>query len=612
MFGGGKTTDGVAMNILGLSFGFHDASAALLRDGVVIAAGHEERFTRRKHDAGFPRRTIAWCLEQGGITAGDLDAVVFYEQPLKKFDRVLWCAEQSFIRRPELFDQTLESWLRDERFDVRQVIARETGVAEDKIHFTDHHDSHMAAAFFCSDFTRATVVTLDGVGEYDTASWGLGDGSSLRRMGGTVFPDSLGLFYSAFTAYLGFEVNEGEYKVMGMAAYGQPVHADELFALFDFPGDGTFRLRQDWFEFVAPVDVPFTAALTDRFGPARAPESPFAVREQDLPAGMTVDGVTADEAAAIIRTSRHYADIAASVQAAAERVVLRLVDEAVAATGVRDVCLAGGVALNSLANGRLIRERGYRLYVHPAAGDGGSAIGAAAFHYFATLGRDRVAPLTSAYLGRGFDDAAVAAAVRASGYDEVETFTDDAALVERVAGLIADGAVIGWFQGRAEWGPRALGHRSILADPTNPAMQRVVNEKVKFREPFRPFAPATLREQVDTFFECGAIDDPARPEYFMLAVHPVRPEKRDVIPAITHADGTARVQVVSEAGNPLFYRLLQAFERRRGVPVLINTSFNLRGEPVVDTPEDALRTFAMSGLEYLVLHRTVIGKKVAL
>ncbi|MFN3077874.1 MAG: carbamoyltransferase [Alphaproteobacteria bacterium] len=499
------------------------------------------------------------------------------------------------------------SWFRARKFDVRERILEALGLSADKLTFIDHHDAHMAAAFFCSDFDRATIVTIDGVGEYDTATWGVGDGTGLSRRATVRLPHSLGLFYSAMTAFLGFEVNEGEYKVMGMAGFGKPTQVDTFRSLFSLHDDGTFTLDQDWFNFLTPREVPYRPAMLERLGPPRRPEAPFATLREDLP-----EGVSEAEASAILEESRHYADIAASVQKCAEEVILHMVNRAVAHTGIRNVCLAGGVALNSLANGRLIREQGLRLYVQPAAGDAGSALGAALYWTHVIQGAPRAPALTSAYLGRAFDETAVASAVRDSGFQNIEVCPDEDTLVERVATLLAQGSVIGWFQGRAEWGPRALGHRSILADPTSPRMKRIVNERIKFREPFRPFAPVVPLEAVHDYFECEPIVGDVRPEFFMLAVHPVREEKRSILPAITHVDNTARVQVVTPSSNPLFHRLLRAFEKHRGVPVLLNTSFNLRGEPVVDSPADALKTFALSGLDYVVLHNTIVDRKITL
>lgn len=590
------------MNVLGLSFDYHDAAAAILVDGVIVAAAQEERFSRRKHDQAYPERAIAHCLEQAGLRTSDLCQVVYYEQPLLKFDRIL---RSSLRRLPSgwgYLKETMASWLQDRKFEVRSRIAERLGLPPDRITYVRHHEAHAASAFFCSPFEEATVVTLDGVGEYETATIGVGRGNSLRTIATVRMPHSLGLFYSAFTAYLGFEVNEGEYKVMGMAGFGEPDRYDELIRLFSLNDDGTFLLDQRFFEFAIPDNLPYTKALTEWLGPAREPESPFAVTPEQ--------GI--DDRA--LAENRRYANLAASVQKCAETVILHMVERAVERTGIGNVCLAGGVALNSLANGRIIRELRLPLYVHPASGDSGGAVGAALAYYNANAGgatadgKVRRSSMTSAYLGPDYGPDDIDAAIAASGFERVESFADDIGVVDRAAELLADGKVLGWFQGRSEWGPRALGCRSIIADPTRIDMQRGVNERIKFREPFRPFAPAVPVDDAVRFFDMPPVRERTAPEYFMLAVHPVRKEQQEVIPAVTHADGTARVQVVSSESHPLFFRLLKAFEQHSGVPVLLNTSFNLRGEPVVETPADALKTFAFSGIDAVVLGRRIVHK----
>lgn len=594
------------MIVLGLSFDFHDSAAALLIDGRIVAAVQEERFTRIKHDAAFPRRSIEFCLREGGITIDRVDHIVYYENPLKKFDRIVWASEANAPRSRGYLEGVVHSWFKWEKFDVIKKIAAELAVDKNRISFVDHHDSHLSAAYYCSPFDHAAVVTMDGVGEYETGVLAVGRGSAIERKAVINLPHSLGLLYSAFTAFLGFEVNEGEYKVMGMAAFGQPSRYDEVRRLVTLKDDGTYEIDQTCFEFLTPVDLPFTEEFKRRFGEPRVPESPFAVDPADLPADA---GVTAAE---IIAKSRHYADLAASIQKVTEEIILHVVDHAVRYAGTKNVCLAGGVALNSLANGRLIRERGYTLFVQPAAGDAGNAIGAAAAYYHGVAKQPRMTAFQSAYLGEAFSESEIAAAVRESGYDSVTVCRSSGELAEHVAGLLAGGAIVGWMQGRAEWGPRALGNRSILADPTNPNMKRMVNERVKFRELFRPFAPAVTAEAAEEYFEFTSDARVGAPEYYMLAVHPVRESKKSVIPAVTHADGSARVQIVTELSNPGFYSLLKSFGQRKGVPVLMNTSFNLRGEPIVNSPRDALKTFGLSGIDYLVLGNHVISGEVAL
>jgi len=617
------------MKVLGLSFGFHDSAAALLVDGRIVAAGQEERFTRIKHDAEFPRRAIAFCLAQAGVAIADVDRIVYYENALKKFDRIVWAtnlreqqrangglmgrartlwkAAMSTKEVPPYLEAVTHSWFKLDKFDAIGRICSELAVPRDKVTFVDHHDSHLAAAFYTSPFDHAAVVTMDGVGEYETAVIAIGRGAAIERRLAISLPHSIGLLYSAFTAFLGFEVNEGEYKVMGMAAFGEPRYYDAVRKLVTLRDDGGFEIEQSCFEFLTPSQLPYTDEFLRRFGTPREPEADFAVQRSDLP-----DNLTDAEAAEILRSSRHYADLAASVQRCTEELMLHVVAKASAIAGTRNVCLAGGVALNSLANGRLIRECGYNLFVHPAAGDAGNAIGAAASYYHRIANRPRMQGFASPYLGTPLDPADVKEAVAASGFDEITTHASDEALVEHVSEVLAGGAVVGWVQGQAEWGPRALGARSILADATNPAMKRIVNERVKFRELFRPFAPAVTAEAASQYFDFEPNLATGAPEYYMLAVHPVRAEKKPVIPAITHADGTARVQIVTAASNPTFHALLKAFERRKGVPILMNTSFNLRGEPMVDSPRDAIRTFSISGIDYLVLGRTVVSSRVEL
>lgn len=617
------------MKVLGLSFGFHDSAAALLVDGRIVAAGQEERFTRIKHDAEFPRRAIAFCLAQAGVAIADVDRIVYYENALKKFDRIVWAtnvreqqrangglmgrartlwkAAMSTKEVPPYLEAVTHSWFKLDKFDAIGRICSELAVPRDKVTFVDHHDSHLAAAFYTSPFDHAAVVTMDGVGEYETAVIAIGRGAAIERRLAISLPHSIGLLYSAFTAFLGFEVNEGEYKVMGMAAFGEPRYYDAVRKLVTLRDDGGFEIEQSCFEFLTPSQLPYTDEFLRRFGQPREPEADFAVQRSDLPGNLT-DA----EAAEILRSSRHYADLAASVQRCTEELMLHVVAKASAIAGTRNVCLAGGVALNSLANGRLIRECGYNLFVHPAAGDAGNAIGAAASYHHRIANRPRMQGFASPYLGTPLDPADVQEAVAASGFDEITTHASDEALVEHVSEVLAGGAVVGWVQGQAEWGPRALGARSILADATNPAMKRIVNERVKFRELFRPFAPAVTAEAASQYFDFEPNLATGAPEYYMLAVHPVRAEKKAVIPAITHADGTARVQIVTAASNPTFHALLKAFERRKGVPILMNTSFNLRGEPMVDSPRDAIRTFSISGIDYLVLGRTVVSSRVEL
>lgn len=568
------------MNILGLSFDYHDSAAAVVIDGKVVAAAHEERFTREKNTAAFPQNAIAFCLKEGGLSPADIDHAVFYERPMHKLHRML----KAHWRDGGLdgFGQALGRWLAERRLEVPQRIA-DCGIPADRVRFVSHHQSHAGAAFFCSPFKEATVITLDGVGEHETSTISVGRGNDLKKLSAVHFPHSIGLFYSAFTAFLGFEVNEGEYKVMGMAAYGKPTLATELQREFDLRNDGTFAIDQRYFQFRRKEAVPFSQALLDRLGPPRVPESAF------------------DESAS------HYLDIAASVQACTEEVILHIVDRAVKRTGIRNVAMAGGVTLNSVANGRIQRELGCKLYVHPAAGDAGGALGAALYQYHGVMRQPRLGPLTSPYLGSHHDDDVIADAITLAGLRS-EYIADTDALLERVAGRLAEQRVVGWFQGRSEWGPRSLGSRSILASPLDPEMKRIVNEKIKFRELFRPFAPSVPSERAAEFFEVEPVDTAAAPEHFMLAVCKVKPEHRDTVPAVVHVDDTARIHFVDKNVNPLFHGLLTRFGQKTNVPVLLNTSFNLRGQPIVDSPDDAIAVFLTSGIDCLVLGRHVVEK----
>lgn len=584
------------MNILGLSFDYHDSAAALLCDGSVVAAVQEERLSRRKHDAEFPVQSIAACLKLAGVSADAIDAVVHYEDPLLKFDRLALSALRAGRNGLPFLWGALEAWLRNDKFNVQNRIAAHLKLAPEKVLNIQHHQAHAASAFFCSPFERATVLTLDGVGEFDTATVHVGRGAKLERCGASQFPHSIGLFYSAMTAFLGFEVNEGEYKVMGMAGFGQPRHTDKIRTLLDCR-NGKINLNLRYFDVFAPNDSFAKPALHALLGSPREPESPF-----------VIDAGTSPEQQAIYERSLYFADVAASVQKVTEDAILDLVEHAVRTTGVREVAMAGGVALNSLANGRIQRELNLPLYVQPAAGDAGGALGAALFHH-CRMGFARPAPLENPFLGLAYDTREIRAALDEARLSAFRFFESEQELVAKVARLLADGAVVGWMQGRFEWGPRALGNRSILASPMRADMQRIINEKIKFREPFRPFAPAVLAEEAQRFFEIGACDDPMQVESFMLSVCKVKPEKVGEIPAVTHVDGTARVQLVHPTDGRPFRRLIESFAALTGVPILLNTSFNRRGEPIVSSPTDALKTFLWSDLDYLVMNNCLVQKE---
>src|SRR5437867_154515 len=591
------------MHILGISCYFHDSAAAVLSDGVLVAAAEEERFTRKKHDYEFPQHAIDFCLKAGGLAAGDLDYVAFFEKPFVKLERLLLSTMQTFPRSHKLFREAMITWLGDKLW-VKHLIQKRLGIPASKVLFSEHHLSHAASAFFCSPFEEAAILTVDGVGEWTTASMGLGKGTDVRLLREIRFPHSLGLLYSAFTAFLGFEVNEGEYKVMGMAPFGKPRYVDKVHKLIGLQRDGSFELNMDYFSFHWSTERTFSRKFVDLFGAPRDPAAPFFTPTSGYPSYFGERPGNYDELAA---RNQYYADVAASIQAVTEEALLNMVRAVHAETGLTRLCMAGGVALNSVANGRILRETSMEeLYIHPAAGDGGGAVGAALFVHHMILGKPRQFVMEHAYWGESHDAATVEGFLKERGI-RYERFDDEPALLERVVDRLQTGQVVGWSQGRFEWGPRALGHRSILADPRRPEMRDLVNVKIKFREPYRPFAPSVLAEYAEDYF---VLPEAQRhyPARFMLYVVDVRPAKRDLIPAVTHVDGTGRLQTVSQEVNPRYYRLIETFRQATGVPLVLNTSFNLRGEPIVNTPLEAFRTFNDSGMDALVLGDVIVEK----
>jgi len=577
------------MDILGISCFFHDAAAALLRDGQLLAAAEEERFTRKKHDFEFPANAIEFCLRTGGIAARDLDYVVFFEKPFVKFERLLLTSLQEFPRSYPLFREAMITWLGDKLW-IKQLIQKRLGVAPEKILFSEHHLSHAASAFFCSPFDEAAILTVDGVGEWTTASLGVGRGTEIRLTKEIRFPHSLGLLYSAFTAFLGFEVNDGEYKVMGMAPFGIPRYVDKVHKVVRTHRDGSFELDMDYFSFHYSTHRTFSRKFEALFGSPRRPRADFSGE--------------------LTREDQHYADIAASIQAVTEEILLAMATTLQRETGLRRLCLAGGVALNSVANGRIVRETAFdEVYIQPSAGDGGGAVGAALYAHRAVLGHPRRFVMEHAFWGEVHGPDVIERFLRRESiaYTRID---DEERLIERVVDGLQRGKVVGWSQGRFEWGPRSLGNRSILADPRRAEMRDVVNTKIKFREPFRPFAPSVVLERAEEYF---VLPDAARhyPARFMLYVVGVRADKQAVIPAVTHVDGTGRLQTVSRAYGSRYYKLIETFGKATGVPVLLNTSFNLRGEPIVNTPAEAFNTFHQSGMDVLVLGDYVVEKAPA-
>jgi carbamoyltransferase len=587
--------------ILGISAFYHDSAAALVVDGRVVAAAQEERFTRKKHDPAFPSRAVEYCLSEAGLTAADLDWVGFYDKPLLKFERLL---ETYLAYAPagfRSFGQALPLWVREKLFLPRTMSKALGGAYKKRFVFAEHHETHAASAFYPSPFEEAAILTVDGVGEWATASLGVGRGASIELTHQLRFPHSLGLLYSAFTYYCGFRVNSGEYKLMGLAPYGEPRFADLILKnLIDLKDDGSFRMDQSYFQYAAGLTMT-SGKLHQLLGaPPRKPESPLTQREMDL---------------------------AASIQVVTESILLKMARHVHALTGLPNLVMAGGVALNCVANGVILREGPFeRLWVQPAAGDAGGALGVALLIHHQLLEKPRTPDQpdgqSGSLLGPSYSDAQIERFLR-SVDAPFEHFEDDEALCEAVAEHLADGAVVGWFQGRMEFGPRSLGSRSLLGDARDPEMQSTMNLKIKFRESFRPFAPSVLAERAADYFDMPRdCDSP-----YMLVVAQVNADQRvdsddsdhlfgidklkvprSTIPAVTHVDGSARVQTVDDARNPLYARLLRAFERRTGCPVLINTSFNVRGEPIVESPLDAYRGFLATGVDVLALGHFLVKK----
>ncbi len=591
------------MNILGISAFYHDSAAALVRDGQIVAAAQEERFTRVKHDSRFPSHAVEYCLEAAGLRAANLDYVVFYEKPLLKFERLL---ETYLAYAPRGFRQFLAGmpvWLKQKLHLPREMDKALQRAYTGRYIFTEHHESHAASAFFPSPFEEAAILTMDGVGEWATASFGVGRGNKVQLSHELQFPHSLGLLYSAFTYFTGFKVNSGEYKLMGLAPYGEPKYRDLILEkLIDLKPDGSLRLNMAYFGYC------HTMVMTNRKfeqlfgGPPRRPEAPVTQREMD---------------------------IAASIQAVTEEAMLRATKHVHHQTGMKNLTLAGGVALNCVANGRILRESPFEnIWIQPAAGDAGGALGAALFVWYQLLGHERLVDghdkQQGSLLGPAYCDEQIRRFLDSAGA-KYHAYSEEPALVARVAELIDEGKVIGWLQGRMEFGPRALGSRSILGDARSQEMQSIMNLKIKFRESFRPFAPCVLREDVAEYFETRPQEDSP----YMLLVAAVREQKRlspqanpeslrgldklkakrSVVPAVTHVDYSARIQTVDAKRHPRLHKLMTAFKQRTGCPVIINTSFNIRGEPIVCSPQDAYRCFLATNMDVLVLENQILYKQ---
>jgi carbamoyltransferase len=587
--------------ILGLSAYYHDSAACLVRDGDIVAAAQEERFTRKKHDADFPANAVAYCLREAGITMADVDYVGFYDKPLLKFERLIESYLGVAPQGLRSFLLAMPVWLKDKIFTRKQILKQLDGF-EGEVLFTEHHESHAASAFYPSPFREAAVLTMDGVGEWATSSYGIGRENTLELLAELHYPHSLGMLYSAFTYYTGFKVNSGEYKVMGLAPYGVPRFVERILdRVVELKDDGSFKLDMRYFNYLQGLTMtgPAFDELFD--GPPRKPESPLTQREMDL---------------------------AASIQVVTEEVMLKMARHVQRETGAENLCLAGGVALNCVGNGRLLREGPFRrIWIQPAAGDAGGAVGVALAIHHKVLGNARRAysegdGMRGSYLGPADSDADIETFLRSVGA-VYERSADEAALVDVAARLLADEKVVGWHQGRMEFGPRALGGRSILGDPRSTKMQSVMNLKIKYRESFRPFAPSVLREHVHEWFELD-VDSP-----YMLLVADVRPEHRipmtdaqqklfgieklnvprSTIPAVTHVDYSARIQTVHRETNPRYHALLSRFHELTGCPVVVNTSFNVRGEPIVCSPRDSWLCFMRTEMDALVIGSFVLRKE---
>jgi carbamoyltransferase len=570
------------MYILGIGCYYHDASAALLKDGVVVAAAEEERFTRKKHDTSFPVNAAEYCLQSQGIMADQLAYVAFYEKPFLKFERLMYQHLDMFPRSLKTFLSSTPSWLTQKLRTVKTIRSKLSYKGD--VLFVNHHMAHAASCYLASPFRQAAILTVDGVGEWTTTSYGIGKGKDIDLLRHIEFPHSIGLLYSTITAYLGFSVNNSEYKVMGLSAYGRTdrkrnSYYQKLLKTVDIRDDGSFAMDMSYFTYHYSDRMPSDKLCTLLGGPVRTPESKI--------------------------TQRHK-DIAAALQMVTEDMLTAILSHVHKETRQNNLVMAGGVALNSVFNGKIIRSSPFtRVWIQPAAGDGGASLGAALYAHSDILGNKRSYAMNSACLGPSFTTKEIREYLnnRSISYTE---FDSDTQLIKTTVDLILKDKVVGWFQGRMEWGPRALGNRSILSNPLNPDMQEILNTKVKHREHFRPFAPVVCDDDATRYFEC---DSPVpAPADFMLMVYPVRESWRERLPAVTHVDGSGRLQTIRRRQNPLYYDLVKAFGKRSGIPILINTSFNIRGEPIVCTPDDAYSCMMGTGIDCTVMDRFLVRR----
>lgn len=582
------------MKIIGISAFYHDSAAALIIDGKIIACAQEERFSRIKNDADFPKQALNFCLEEGSKYLGeklsieDIDYLVFYEKPILKFERIILTSLRYFPKTFWFFVKSMMTWFSDKLW-IKGKLAKLSGVSPEKILFSKHHLSHACSSYFCTEFQDAAVLTIDGVGEWATTTIGHAQGNNIRMLEEIRFPNSIGLLYSTITAFLGFEVNEGEYKVMGMASYGKPIYVDKIKEIFKLNEDGSFTNVEKFYAYLYDPAKSYTKELEKLFGKPRERGDRF-----------FVDPESRDR-------DQHYADIAKSLQLITEEAVLKLAKRAKEITGSNNLCLAGGVALNCVANERILRELDFQnVFIQPAAGDAGGALGAAFYAYNIYLNKPKAdSGFSHPYWGSHISDEEIESEIKSRGiktYKKFENFDD---LLKELATILSQEKVIGWCQGRFEWGPRSLGARSIIASASKASMRDTVNLKIKFREAFRPFAPAVIEQKAEEYFDLNHNTQTSAYKY-MLATCQVK--QADKLEAITHVDGSGRVQTVNPETNEKFYKLLKEYENITGIPVLINTSFNLRGEPIVTTCHNALNTFYKSGLDALAVNNYLIWK----
>lgn len=562
----------MSKTILGISCFYHDSAACILKDGKLIAAAEEERFTRQKHDNSFPVNAIRYCLEESNTPAEELDHVAFYEKPLLKFERILQSCVETYPHSFRFFYNAIPAWI-NKKLRLKKLLKEKIGYKEDVL-FIDHHTSHAASAFFPSPFEEAAILTVDGAGEWKTTALYKGKGNKITPLKEIRFPDSLGLLYSTITAYLGFMVNNDEFKVMGLAAYGGPEsYYEEFRKLIDIKKDGSFKLDQKYFSYQGESKM-WSRELESLLGPPKEPEEEL--------------------------TQRHM-DIAATLQKITEEVMLKTAEHLYEITELPNLCIAGGVGLNCVVNGKLRRKSPFeRIWIQPAAGDSGGALGCATYVWSQVLDNSRKYTMDHVFLGPSFSDKEIKSFLEENNIPYEEYSYNK--LIEKVAKILSEDKIVSWFQGRMEWGPRALGNRCILANPSNPDMRDIINERVKHRGRFRPFAPSVLEEKADEWFEISY------PSPFMIVAFSTKEDKQEVIPSVIHVDGTSRIQTVSKERNKLYYNLIKEFEKKTGVPILLNTSLNDHGEPIVCTPEDAYDCFKRIGTDYLVMGKFLINK----